>query len=137
MAKVLIVDDDPLLVRMYQTKFVNDGYQVETGSDGDQVVEKAKAFQPDVILLDVMMPHINGLDAIQLLKQDPQTKPIPVIMLTNVSSSEGDADRGLELGAIAYMVKSDYTPAEVVAKVKEILAASTHELPKVTVAIKD
>lgn len=132
-----MVDDDPLLIRMYQTKFVNDGYEVETGSDGDQVLDKAKAFKPDLILLDVMMPHVTGLDALQQIKADPETKRIPVVLLTNVSSSVGDAEKGLEYGAVAYLVKADYTPAEVVSKVKEILGAYVQDLPQVKVAIKE
>lgn len=137
MAKILIIDDDPLLVRMYQTKFVNDGYEVEVGDDGDQVVEKILSFQPDLVLLDVMMPHVNGLDALKAVKENPKTKATPVVLLTNVSSAEGDAEKGLELGAVTYLVKAEYTPAEVVSKVKEILGAYTRELPKVKVLVKD
>ncbi len=137
MAKILLVDDDPLLVRMYQKKLEIDGNTVETGSDGQEAYEKAKIFQPDLILLDVMMPRVTGLEALAKLKADEVTKRIPVVLLTNVSGSQEDTDRGLELGATTYMIKSNYTPKEVVEKVKEILSASVHELPKVKTEIKE
>ncbi len=137
MAKILLVDDDPLLVRMYQKKLEIDGNTVETGSDGQEAYEKAKSFQPDLILLDVMMPRVTGLEALGKLKADELTKKIPVVLLTNVSGSQDDTDRGLELGATTYMIKSNYTPKEVVEKVKELLSASVHEIPKVKTEIKE
>lgn len=136
MAKILLVDDDPLLIRMYQTKLESDGYTVETGNNGEEAVLKATTFGPDLILCDIMMPKMNGLDALKKLKGDEATKEIPVIMLSNVSGSNEDTNKALELGAATYMVKSSYTPKEVVQKVKEILSATVHEIPKVEVAIK-
>lgn len=136
MAKILIVDDDPLLVRMYQKKFQNDGYIVDTAANGEDALSKTGSFVPDLILLDVMMPKIDGLEVLKQLKQNVTTKNIPVVMLTNVSGSDADNQRGLELGAVAYLVKSNYTPREVVQKVKEILGGYVHELPKVTVQMK-
>lgn len=137
MAKILLVDDDPLLIRMYQTKFQNDGHIVEVASDGDEALKKAADFAPNLILLDIMMPKVDGLEVLERLKKDETTKSIPVVILTNVGGSNDDIQRGLELGAVAYLVKADYTPAEVVSKVKEILAGYTHDLPKVKVHIKD
>lgn len=136
MAKILIVDDDPLLVRMYQTKFEGDGNEVVTASDGHEGLEKVASEKPDIVLLDIMMPKMDGLETLRRIKADASIKTTPVIMLTNVSSSEADSNEGLELGAVAYLVKADYTPKEVVQKVKEILAAYKRELPKVEVAIK-
>lgn len=136
MAKILLVDDDPLLVRMYQTKFELDGNVVEYASNGEECLTKAKSFGPDLILLDIMMPVMDGLTALSKLKKDSSTKNIPVIMLTNVSVSDTDTAKGLEIGAVAYLVKASYTPKEVVQKVKEILGGSVRELPKVKVSIK-
>lgn len=136
MAKVLLVDDDALLVRMYQKKLENDGYEVATAQDGDVVLAKVSEFKPDLILLDIMMPKVDGLKVLSKLKENKKTSKIPVILLTNIGGSDEDINRGLELGAVAYLVKASNKPAEVVAKVKEILAGYVHELPKVKAIIK-
>lgn len=137
MAKILLVDDDPLLLRMYQTKLEKDGHTVETGTNGEEAIALAESIKPDLILCDIMMPKMNGLDALKQLKANPVTKPIPVVMLSNISGSDQDTTTALELGAITYLVKSSYTPKEVVQKVKEILEATVNEIPEVKVAVKD
>lgn len=137
MAKILLVDDDPLLVRMYQKKLENDGYVVSTADDGDVALTKVSEFKPDLILLDIMMPKINGLQVLTKLKENKETSNIPVILLTNVGASDEDAQRGLEMGAVAYLVKAGNRPAVVVQKVKEILGGYVHELPKVKAIIND
>lgn len=131
MAKILIVDDDSLLVRMYQKKFENDGYIVATADDGETALQRVQEFKPDLILLDVMMPKVNGLQILAILKENKETGNIPVILLTNVGGTDEDVNRGLELGAVAYLVKAANRPSAVVAKVKEILTGYVHELPKV------
>jgi DNA-binding response OmpR family regulator len=136
MPKILIVDDDAVMVRMYETKFALDGYEVITANDGADVIHMAKNHLPNLILLDVMMPKVDGLQTLNLLKKNLTTKQIPVIMLTNVGSSEEDAQKAMEMGAVAYLVKANYTPKEVAQKVKEIMNAYTRELPKVKVKIK-
>ncbi|MFA6081024.1 MAG: response regulator [Patescibacteria group bacterium] len=135
MAKILLVDDDPLLIRMYQKKFEVDGYQVSTLSDGERVQTEALFFKPDLILLDIMMPKVNGLEALKKIKSDEKTRNIPVILLTNLGGNQDDVDQGLELGAVSYLVKSNYTPKSVVEKVKEILQATVKEIPKVKTKI--
>lgn len=136
MAKILLVDDDPLLVRMYQKKLENDGYDVSTADDGDVALEQVKKSRPDLILLDIMMPKVTGYEVLEQLKAEKSTKNIPVVLLTNVSSSEDDVEKGMDLGAVAYLVKAGNRPSAVVAKVKEILAATVHEVPKVKAKIK-
>lgn len=131
MAKILLVDDDPLLVRMYQKKLENDGYTVATASDGEEGLVKVSEFLPDLILLDVMMPKLNGFLVLTKLKENPETAKIPVIMLTNVGSSDEDAEQGLELGAVAYLVKAVNRPSKVVSRVKEILSGYVREIPQV------
>lgn len=120
MPKVMLVDDDIILVSMYRKKFENEGYGVVVAVDGAEVLEIAKTEKPDIILLDLMMPKVNGIDALKQLKSDQSTKMIPVILLTNLSTSDQDEDRGLKLGALNYLVKANYTPAEIVEKVGEI-----------------
>lgn len=137
MAKILLVDDDPLLIRMYQKKLQNDGYEVDSASDGEAGLKKVSEFEPDLILLDIMMPKLNGLEVLKKLKEETQTKNIPVILLTNVGGSDEDVERGLGLGAVAYLIKAGNRPDVVVSKVKEILAGYTKEPPKVKATISD
>lgn len=137
MAKILLVDDDPLLLRMYQTKLENDGNTVETAGNGQEGLKKLETFVPDMILSDIMMPVMNGLEFLASLKSEPSTKKIPVVVLSNISGSLQDEEKALELGAAAYLIKSSYTPKEVVEKVKEILSASVHEIPESKVTMKE
>lgn len=129
MAKILIVEDDPLMMRMYQKIFLFEKYEVDAASNGEEALEKVRANRPTLILLDIMMPKLNGLQVLDKLKSDPDTKAIPVVMLTNLSSDK-DAENAMLKGAIKYIVKSQYEPKTIVNMVKEILAAySRDEVP--------
>ncbi|MDO8537001.1 MAG: response regulator [bacterium] len=132
MAKILLIEDDPLMIRMYQRKLLSDGYEVETAINGEEGLVKVRSARPDLVLLDIMMPKLNGLQVLERMKADPTISKIPVAILTNLGGSEEDIDHGLELGAVAYLVKSAYRPDEVVAKIKEILESYTKskEVPK-------
>ena len=124
MAKVLIVEDDPLMSRMYQKIFTFEKYEVEMAADGEECLVKAAASNPTLILLDVMMPKMNGLQALEKLKADDKTKSIPVIMLTNLAGQQ-DAETALSKGAVKYIIKSEHEPKEIVDMVKEIIAGYT------------
>lgn len=129
MAILLITEDDPLMSRMYQKIFTFEGYKVVMAGNGEEGLEKAKLEKPTLILLDVMMPKMNGLQMLEKLKADPDTKGIPVIMLTNLAG-EKDAEVALGKGAVKYIVKSEHEPKEIVNMVKEILAGYTrNEVP--------
>jgi len=130
MAKILIVEDDPLMSRMYQKIFTFEGYEVEIAGDGEEGLEKVRAGKPTLVLLDIMMPKMNGLQVLEKLKSDPETKSIPVVMLTNLAGQQ-DAETALTKGAIKYIVKSEYEPKQVTNMVKEILAGYTrNEVPE-------
>lgn len=131
MGYILLAEDDTLLVRLYQKKLKSDGYDVRVATNGEEALSEILKKKPDLVLLDIMMPKVNGIEVLQRLKGSADTKAIPVLVLTNLSSEE-DAEKVLGLGAAAYMVKSDNSPDVVLAKVKEVLAASTRgkELPK-------
>lgn len=131
MAKILLVDDDQLLVRMFQKKLQSDGYEVEVADNGADGIAKIALSKPDLIVSDIMMPKMNGLEMLTKLKQNKETDHIPVILLTNIDSSEADVEKGLELGAVTYLVKASTGPAAVISKVKEILAGYVHEVPQV------
>lgn len=123
-ATILIVEDDPLMSRLYHKIFTFEGYKVETAPDGQEGLEKTRTVKPNLILLDVMMPKMNGLEVLDKLKSDPETKSIPVIMLTNLAGQQ-DAETALSKGAVKYIVKSEYEPKQVANMVKEILAGYT------------
>jgi len=131
MIKVLIVEDDTLISRMYQKVFESEGYNVLLAGDGQVGLDLVRSEIPTIILLDIMMPKMNGLQMLQELKTDPKVSKIPVIVLTNLSGT-ADAEKALELGAVKYIVKSEYKPKEVFDIVKGILTAYTrNEIPKV------
>jgi CheY-like chemotaxis protein len=126
MVKVLIVEDDPLMSRMYQKVFSFEKYEVEIAADGEEGLDKAWQVKPNIILMDVMMPKLNGLEVLEKLKADEATKNIPVIILTNFSGKR-DAETALAKGAVKYIVKSEHTPKGVVNLVKEIIADNTRK----------
>lgn len=121
--KILIVEDDPLMCRMYQKTFVLEGYEVDLAVDGEEGVLKAKS-KPHVILMDIMMPKMDGIQALALIKQDPELKNIPVVMLTNLAESS-KAEEAIGKGAVKYIIKSEYDPKQVVDLVKQVLGAGT------------
>jgi CheY-like chemotaxis protein len=123
---LLIVEDDPLMSRMYQRIFTFEKYQVEMASDGLSGLDKARSVKPALILLDVMMPKMNGMEVLDKLKQDPELKKIPVVMLTNLAGQQ-DAETALMKGAVKYIVKSEHDPKEVANMVKEILSGYTRD----------
>lgn len=126
MVKVLIVEDDPLMSRMYQKIFKFEKYDVELAADGQEGLEKARSVKPTIMLLDIMMPKMNGIQVLEKLKSDPDTRNIPVVMLTNLAG-EKDAENALMKGAVKYIIKSQFEPKQVVKMVKEIIAAQTRD----------
>ncbi len=134
MAKILIIEDDPLMSRMYQKIFTFEKFEVEMAGDGEEGLVKAGTINPTVILCDVMMPKMNGLQVLEKLKSNPATKAIPVIMLTNLAGQQ-DAETALAHGAVKYIIKSEHEPKEVSDIVKEIIAGYTrNEIPGATSA---
>jgi CheY-like chemotaxis protein len=131
MIKIFIVEDDPLMSRMYQKIFTFEGYEVEMAGDGEEALTKLPTANPTIILLDVMMPKMNGLQVLEKLKADPATNHIPVVMLTNLAGQQ-DAETALSKGAVKYIVKSEHEPKEVADMVKEIIAGySRNDIPAV------
>lgn len=121
MNKILIVDDDPLILRMYQRKLSDDGYEIDTAIDGEVAIARAETQNPDLILLDILMPKMNGLDALRALKVNPKTKNIPVIILTNLGDNPKDVEIAKKAGALDYIVKADTSLKDLSTRVGEIL----------------
>lgn len=118
--KILIVEDDEFLLSMYSTKFEIEGYEVVMASDGEMGVEKAQKEKPGIILLDIMLPNMDGFDVLRKLKSNSETSSIPVILLTNLSQKQ-DVEQGLSLGADDYLVKAHFMPSEVVDKINRLI----------------
>lgn len=110
--KVLIVEDDEMISSMYKTKLEQLGYLVVLAANGVDGLELAKAENPDLILLDIIMPQLDGFSVLQQLKGDENMRNIPVIMLTNLGTDE-DKEKGRIFGADGYLVKSNLTPTQV------------------------
>lgn len=119
---IMIVEDDSFVVDIYRKKLQEEKFDFVECSDGSKAWEKLqdKARRPDLILLDIIMPQMNGLDLLRKLQTDEELKKIPVILLTNMSQKE-DVDTGLSLGAKDYLIKSHFTPSEVLSKIKTVL----------------
>lgn len=120
--KTLLIDDDPFIVDMYSLKLKEAGFVVDTAADGRAGFEKIRDGGYDVVLLDVVLPILDGFQVLEMLKKE--TVPhAPIVLLTNLGQKE-DVDRGKALGAVDYIIKAHFTPSEVVEKIKEVLKGS-------------
>ncbi len=118
---VLIAEDDAFLAGIYSSKFQSEGFKVEHAPDGEEALKIAQKSVPDIILLDILMPKMDGFEVLKHLKKDPKTKNIPVILLTNLGQ-KSDVEFGLKQGAVDYLIKAHFMPQETVDKVKKVLA---------------
>ena len=120
MKTILIVEDDIFIRDIYQMKFSQVGFEVIIAEDGMVALEKMTEKIPDIILLDIMMPRMNGMEVLQKIKENEEWKKIPIIMLTNISEKE-NIPKGYDVSADEYLIKSHYAPSEVVEKVNSLL----------------
>mgnify|MGYP001594646631 CR=1 FL=1 len=120
MAKILIVEDEMFVRELYERVLSQNGFEVFTASDGEKGLAIAASAHPDLILLDVMMPGVNGLEVLKRLKADSDLKDIPVVLLTNLGQ-QSVIQQALDQGASGYLMKVRLTPYQVLAHVKEFL----------------
>ena len=120
MATILLADDDKVLRDMYRLRLVGAGHVVYEATDGAMVVDEAKKTHPDLILLDVMMPKMNGLDVLKLLKSDKELQNIPVIVMTALSQDLSQTDT-ISNDAVGFVSKSETMPDQLVAKVNQLV----------------
>jgi len=118
--KILIVEDDKFLRELIVRKLTNEGYDVVQAVDGEQGLQKTKEEKPDLVLLDLILPGIDGFEVLAQKKEDPFVASIPVIVLSNLGQKE-DVDKGLSLGATDYLIKAHFTPGEIIEKVRNII----------------
>lgn len=116
--KVLIVEDDKFLAELISTKLDKEGFSVVAANDGETGLTKAKEDKPNIILLDIMLPGMDGFEVLENLNKEQSR--IPVIILSNFGQEE-KVERGLSLGAVDYLVKANFTTGEIVQKIKEVL----------------
>jgi len=121
MTKILLIEDDPLIYRLYQKLFTLEGYEIELAENGQIGLEKLKTFHPDILLMDIMMPTMNGIEMLTNVKADPSTKDIPVIVLTNIADMN-ITQMALSKGAVLCIIKSQTEPEDVVNSVRAVLS---------------
>lgn len=120
MTKIAIIEDDPTISQMYRMKFEADGFDVRMAGNGKIGVDLVKSFKPDIILLDIQMPEMDGAAALKLIREHKDSKDTPVIILTNLGEEEAPS-KMRSLGISSYIVKANNTPRQVVAHVKNTI----------------
>ncbi len=118
--KILVVEDEEILLTALREELATGGYESEGAVDGVEGLEKVKTFKPDLILLDLLMPKMDGMEMLQKLKADSETREVPVVILTNLSDYEKISE-ALSLGAMDYLVKANYKLEDLLDKVKTVL----------------
>ena len=120
MKHILLVEDDPFIRDMYSTKLKEIGFFVETAKTGKEAIEKVNKEKPDLILLDIVLPHKDGWRVLKEIKQKQKFKNVQIIMLTNLGQKM-EVEKGLKLGAEKYLIKAHYTPQQVAEEVEKLL----------------
>ena len=119
---IMVIEDDAFVMDIYQTKLLGEGFEVVCAENGMEALKKLEGGElvPDLILLDILMPYVNGLEVLEKIKQDEKLNKIPIILLTNLSQKD-EIGRGIELGANDYLIKSHFTHSEVLEKIRTFL----------------
>jgi DNA-binding response OmpR family regulator len=120
--RVLVVDDDPVILELLRVNFEMEGYEVLRASDGEQGLAKARDEAPDVVLCDIMMPRLDGIELVTRLRRDPRTAELPIVLLS-AKAQKLEVDRGLSVGADDYVTKP-FDPLELLDRVNAVLAKS-------------
>ena len=118
--KILIIEDDKFLRELIAKKLIKEGYEVDEAIDGEEGVKKVKEILPDVVLLDLILPGIDGFEVLKTIKEDDKTSTIPVVILSNLGQKD-EVEKGLSLGAVDFLIKAHFTPEEIVEKIKSVL----------------
>ena len=120
MAKVLVIDDDPVILELLRVNFEIESFEVVMARDGREGLEKARTENPDVVLSDIMMPRLDGLELVSILREDPRTRTLPIILLS-AKAQNAEVEQGLDLGADDY-VTTPFDPLELIDRVNAVLA---------------
>jgi len=120
MKKILLVEDDPFLVDIYSKKLQKSGYEVTIETNGSKVLDVAKEIKPDLLLLDIVLPEMDGWEILKKLSESKEHTNLKVIVFSNLGQKD-EVQKGMELGAVKYLIKAEYTPSEVIEEVKKTL----------------
>ncbi|MBI4138432.1 MAG: response regulator transcription factor [Candidatus Wildermuthbacteria bacterium] len=119
--KIFLVEDDPLLIDIYGTKFRNAGFEVENSDNGEKAVGAIMKSDPDAIVLDLVLPHLDGWGVLSALRKQKKLDKVKIMILSNLGQDE-EIKKGYDMGANAYLVKAHNTPSQVVEGVRKMLA---------------
>lgn len=121
---ILIVEDDSFLAGIYQKKFEMEGFKVSISENGEKGLVDIQKKKPDVVILDILLPKLDGFAVLEKIKKDPECKKIPILMLTNLGQKD-DVEKAMQNGAAGYLIKAHFKPSEVVDKVKAVMNGKT------------
>jgi len=122
MSKILLIEDDKFLRELVIQKLGKEGYDVQEAAEGEGGLAKMKNEKPDLVLLDLILPGIDGFEVLRRIKEDADLKSVPVIILSNLGQRD-DVQKGIDLGAADYLIKAHFTPGEIVEKIRATLRA--------------
>jgi len=122
--KILIIEDDQFLRALVIKKLAQEDFEISEAIDGEEGIKKIKEEKPDVVLLDLILPGIDGFEVLTRMKKDLDLAKIPVIILSNLGQKE-EIERGLDLGAVDYLVKAHFTLTEIIDKIKQALGKNS------------
>ena len=117
---ILLVEDEQMIVDMYKLRLEEESFEVLVTDQGTEALEIASKKKPKLILLDIILPEVDGFSILMTLKSQASTKSIPVVMLTNLGQ-ESDQAKGQQMGAVGYFVKSQHTPTDIIGEIKKII----------------
>ena len=120
MKSILLIEDDPFLIDIYTTKIKEAGFSVEVAEDGEKALRKIKEKIPDIILLDIVLPRVDGWEILKEMKEKKELKNSKIVILSNLGQKE-EVEKGLKLGATKYLIKAHYTPSQVIEEIKKII----------------
>lgn len=116
--KVLIVEDEQIILDLLQKKLIREGYETLVAKDGDEGLRVMRQNRPDIVLLDIIMPKVGGLEVMAEMQKDPELKKIPIIVISN-SGQPVEIDKAQALGARDWLVKAEFNPQEVIEKIEK------------------
>ena len=118
--KIFIIEDEAALLYALEAKLRLEGFEVETAGDGEEALKKLKIYKPDLIVLDIILPKIDGWEVLQMIRADVKLVNVPVVIVTNLTDKHS-REKGIELGVDNYLVKSDYDLSELVSRIRSAL----------------
>jgi len=120
MKKILVIEDDKFLRELITQKLIKEDFEVSEAVDGEEGIKKIKEEKPDLILLDLILPGIDGFEVLARMKKESTLSSIPVVILSNLGQKD-DVEKGLKMGAVDYLIKAHFTPGEIIEKIKAVL----------------